>query len=132
MRFLLPILTCAVLVAAASCGGGESDGDATSTVTVSAAAAAEAASYFKQTCVPCHGEVGKGDGPAGASLDPKPADLTSAEWQAGVTDQHIHDIIVSGGAAVGKSPIMPPNPVLKSKDEVVWGLVQFVRALEGK
>ncbi|HZY38300.1 MAG TPA: c-type cytochrome, partial [Mucilaginibacter sp.] len=28
-------------------------------------------------CAPCHGDKGKGDGPAAAALNPKPADHTS-------------------------------------------------------
>jgi mono/diheme cytochrome c family protein len=31
---------------------------------------------FKSYCSPCHGISGKGDGPAAAALNPKPADLT--------------------------------------------------------
>ncbi len=31
---------------------------------------------FLQNCATCHGESGKGDGPAAANLNPKPADLT--------------------------------------------------------
>jgi mono/diheme cytochrome c family protein len=31
---------------------------------------------FRSYCGPCHGVSGKGDGPAAAALNPKPADLT--------------------------------------------------------
>jgi mono/diheme cytochrome c family protein len=36
---------------------------------------------FDQNCVSCHGDEGLGNGPAGASLNPKPANLTSKEVQ---------------------------------------------------
>lgn len=36
---------------------------------------------YRQHCVMCHGSAGKGDGVAGAKLDPKPSDLTSAKTQ---------------------------------------------------
>ena len=36
-----------------------------------------------------------------------------------------------GGAAVGKSPIMPASPDLDEKPEVVEGLVKLVRKFGG-
>jgi mono/diheme cytochrome c family protein len=89
---------------------------------------AEAKKLFKARCVVCHGQNGKGDGPGAAALNPKPRDYTNAEWQKTVTDEEIAKTIVQGGAAVGKSPNMPPNPDLASKPEVVQGLVKVVRS----
>lgn len=89
--------------------------------------AAEAASLFKTRCVVCHGENGKGDGPTAAALNPKPRDYTSAEWQKSVTDDELTKIIVEGGPAVGKSPLMPANPDLKAKPEVVKEIVKIIR-----
>jgi high-affinity iron transporter len=37
---------------------------------------------YKNNCILCHGAAGHGDGAAGARLNPKPADLTSAATQA--------------------------------------------------
>jgi hypothetical protein len=71
---------------------------------------------------------GAGNGPASSGLDPQPRNFTSAEWQAEVTDEHIERIIVSGGAAVGRSPAMPNNPDLNGKPEVVRGLRQIIRS----
>ena len=39
-------------------------------------------------------------------------------------------IIKFGGAAVGKSPAMPPNPDLVAKAEVVTALREHVRSLK--
>jgi len=100
--------------------------------TVPAAAMKEAEEVWKTRCATCHGETGKGDGPAGAALNPKPRDLSLDEWQKSVTDEHIEKIIVDGGPAVGKSPLMPPNPDLASKTDVVKGLRVLVRGLAGK
>ena len=91
--------------------------------------AVEAEEIFKARCVTCHGEQGKGDGPGSAALNPKPRDYTSAEWQKSVTDEHIKKIIIGGGTAVGLSPLMPPNPDLTGKPEVVEALVAVVRNL---
>lgn len=91
--------------------------------------AVEAQEIFQSRCVTCHGENGKGDGPGSAALNPKPRDYTSADWQKSVTDDHIKKIILEGGPAVGLSPLMPPNPDLKDKPEVVDALVKVVRNL---
>ena len=92
----------------------------------------ESMKLFKSRCAVCHGEQGKGNGPGAAALNPKPRDYTNKEWQAKVTDDQIKSVILMGGAAVGKSPIMPASPDLQAKEDVVNGLVQIVRAFNGK
>ena len=88
----------------------------------------QARQMFNTVCVTCHGANGKGDGPAAAGLgSAHPRDYTDPAWQASVTDDEIRKAILEGGAAVGKSPMMPPNPQLKDKPEVLDGLVQIVR-----
>jgi mono/diheme cytochrome c family protein len=99
---------------------------------VPANAAAEAQTIFQTRCSVCHGPSGKGDGPGSAGLDPKPRNFTDPAWQAQVTDEHLEKIITYGGAAVGKSPAMPPNPDLTGKPEVVAALRAYVRTLRGK
>jgi mono/diheme cytochrome c family protein len=94
-----------------------------------AASRAEADKIFAERCTTCHGAGGAGDGPASAGLVPKPRNLQDPAWQASVTDEHIDKIIQYGGAAVGKSPAMPPNPDLMSKPDVVAALRTHVRAL---
>ena len=59
---------------------------------------------FKTRCSTCHGMDGKGNGPAAITLNPKPRNYTDVAWQKSVTDDHIREIIVKGGAALGKSP----------------------------
>lgn len=88
----------------------------------------EAQDLFGTRCMPCHGPTGAGDGPASAGLTPKPRNFHDKEWQASVTDDHIEKIIQYGGAAVAKSPAMPPNPDLMDKP-VVKGLRAHIRNL---
>jgi mono/diheme cytochrome c family protein len=92
---------------------------------------AEAKTIFTTRCATCHGTDGKGKGPASITLNPKPRNYTDVAWQKSVTDDHIREIIVKGGAAVGKSPLMPPNPDLENKPAVVTSLVAMVRAFGG-
>ena len=87
----------------------------------------ESKDIFAQRCVVCHGATGKGDGVGAVALNPKPRNYTDKEWQKSVTDDNLKKIIVGGGPAIGKSPLMPPNPDLSAKPEVVAGLVGIVR-----
>ena len=90
--------------------------------------AQEARNIFNTLCSTCHGQSGTGDGPGAASLNPKPRNYTDKAWQASVTDLQIKQIIVWGGAAMGKSAVMPASPQLESKPEVVDELVKIVRS----
>ncbi len=87
----------------------------------------EAKMLFANVCAQCHGLEGKGDGPAAETLNPKPRNYTDPEWQKSVTDADIKAIIVGGGQAVGKSGMMPPNPNLKDRDDVLTELVGIIR-----
>ncbi len=116
-----------VTLGLAGCSKDEPKG-ATGTTGAAAAPAVDVKPIFAEKCVPCHGEKGKGDGPAAAALNPKPRDYTDKAWQASVTDEQIKKTIVYGGAAVGKSPNMPSAPDLDGKPEVVDGLVKYIRS----
>jgi len=87
-----------------------------------------AKAVYQERCSACHGATGKGDGAGAAALNPKPRNYTDKAWQTSVTDEQIKKTIVYGGAAVGKSPIMPASPDLDGKPEVVDGLVKVVRS----
>lgn len=92
--------------------------------------AAEAKALFAARCVLCHGAGGKGDGVGAAGLNPKPRDMTKAEWQKSVTDAHIAKVIIGGGPSVGLSASMPPNPDLADKKPIVDELVKIVRGMQ--
>jgi len=92
----------------------------------------EAKQMFATVCAACHGIDGTGNGPAAASINPKPRNYTDPAWQASVTDDDIRKIILQGGQAVGKSPMMPAQAQLKDKPEVVSGLVSIVRSFGPK
>ena len=91
------------------------------------AAQAEARELYTSTCVSCHGPDGGGDGLAATGLPAKPASFTDPAWQGRTSDQQIERAIVSGGAAVGKSPLMPANPNLATKPQVVAALRTMIR-----
>lgn len=74
---------------------------------------------WKQNCVPCHGVIGRGDGPQGVGSRPK--DLTDPNWQRVAIDSEIVHTIKKGR---GKMPAFAQIP-----DETVLGLVRLVRML---
>jgi mono/diheme cytochrome c family protein len=102
------------------------------TVPITAAARKEADEIFASRCVACHGPTGEGNGPASSGLNPKPRNFHDPAWQASVPDSHLDKIIQYGGAAVNKSPAMPPNPDLAGKPEVVAALREHIRSLKGQ
>lgn len=108
-------------------GGSEPEGPAAGEP--SAAATAEATKIFETRCVPCHGAQGHGDGPTSKGLTPQPRNLSDAAWHKQVDDAYIERVIQMGGAAVGKSPAMPPNPDLAGKPEVIKALRAKIRSL---
>jgi cytochrome c553 len=89
-----------------------------------------ARSMFNQLCATCHGLTGEGNGQVAANLPVKPRNYTDAAWQASVTDDQIKEIILKGGQAVGKSPMMPANPDLASDPAKLDGLVKIVRGFK--
>jgi cytochrome c553 len=89
--------------------------------------ASQAEQMFGTICVTCHGADGTGNGPAAASLNPKPRNYTDKAWQSSVTDEQIKETILKGGAGVGKSPMMPAQPQLADHPDVLDGLVKIIR-----
>ncbi len=61
---------------------------------------------FKELCVKCHGENGKGDGPAASTLETKPGDLTDCARMGRLSDETIFKVIRDGGPAAGLSRAM--------------------------
>ena len=85
-------------------------------------------SIFARYCVGCHGPAGKGDGPAAAALSPKPRDLTDKPYMVGLKDQYLFELIQKGGAAVGKSPLIPALGS-QLKDGEIRDVIAHLRSL---
>ncbi len=80
----------------------------------------------------CHGADGSGTGPAAAALEVKPRNYTDSAWQATVSDDDLAKTIVQGGAATGKSQLMPGNPDLADKPDIVREIVALIRGFATK
>ncbi len=81
---------------------------------------------YNQICASCHGPSGKGDGPAAAALDPKPRNLSDPKYVSTLSDEQIFKTVKEGGAAVGKSPLMPAwGSVISDND--IWNVIAYLR-----
>ena len=58
---------------------------------------------YQQQCASCHGNSGKGDGPAARAFNPAPASLLREELSA----EHLFLVTRDGGMAHGLAPTMP-------------------------
>ena len=129
LRALSLALLVALLQLGPGCGRG---GSSSSAPAVSASARLEAQSLFAARCAGCHGLQGRGDGPNGQKLSPRPRDFSDAEWQRSVGDEQLRGIIVRGGRVSGKSGFMPAFPDLEGKRELLDAVVRTVRGFESK
>ena len=72
---------------------------------------------WRTQCAPCHGMLGRGDGPQGPMVHA--TDLTLPEWQAKMTDAQIATSIVTGKNKMPRFDFPP---------DVLRGLVARIRA----
>jgi copper transport protein len=82
---------------------------------------------YTAKCVPCHGVSGKGDGPAGLTLNPRPADLTQHAIPGVHTEAQLYEWI-SDGFPGSRMPAF--RSTLSDTDR--WNLVNFIRTMAPK
>jgi mono/diheme cytochrome c family protein len=83
---------------------------------------------FLRHCSTCHGQGGKGDGPAAAFGMVTPRDLTSPTVQARMRDGEIFWKL-SKGRKVGNDVSMPAGEEKIPSEDDRWRVVLFVRSL---
>ncbi|MDP6564619.1 MAG: cytochrome c [Alphaproteobacteria bacterium] len=77
--------------------------------TAAPAEAEDAEVMYKFYCAQCHGLTGKGDGPNVTKDFPvSPRNFTSAAEMNKLTDADMKNVVMDGGPAASKSPMMPP------------------------
>jgi mono/diheme cytochrome c family protein len=79
---------------------------------------------YTANCMTCHGPSGKGDGPGGAALEKKPADL-GARIRSGETDGTLFWKITEG-----RSPMVSWRGSLSETQR--WELVNYIKTFAGK
>lgn len=89
----------------------------------SADVAAHGAKVFATNCALCHGPNGKGDGPAGGSLNPPPRNLVEGKWKVGGDSIALFTTLTKGiaGSSMAAFPHIPAPER--------WALVQYIRSI---
>ena len=83
---------------------------------------------YDRLCSVCHGPTGKGDGQGLRGMPVHPKSFSDAAAFRNVTDQALFDAIQKGGAATGKSPMMPPFGTQLNEGQI-RDLVAYLRTL---
>ena len=86
---------------------------------------------YEKNCAACHGASGKGDGPAAASMNPKPRNLRDSGYMQNLPDSYLLEVITYGGARVDKSPAMPGWGNALNQKEII-DIISYLRQLSGK
>jgi len=78
---------------------------------------------YATNCAMCHGADGKGDGPAGGGLNPKPRNLVEGKWKKVGDRLSLFDVISNG---------LPPSSMAAFKHLPLndrWSLVHYIRSI---
>jgi mono/diheme cytochrome c family protein len=78
---------------------------------------------YAQNCAMCHGAEGKGDGSAGAGLNPKPRNLVEGPWKKGGGYIGHYTVLTDGIAGSSMAAYAHLKPVDR------WALVQFIESI---
>ncbi len=81
---------------------------------------------YGQYCVACHGLEGLGNGEAGKSLNPPPANIAGIVKRPIASDGYLYWTIAEGGAPLGTA--MPPFKASLKKDEI-WKIIVYLSTL---
>jgi mono/diheme cytochrome c family protein len=82
---------------------------------------------FTANCQMCHGPEGKGDGPAAAGLNPKPANFSDPARVKEFSEPRQVRVVTNGGASEKLSPLMPSFSEALSEQQV-RDVIAFIRA----
>ena len=137
MRVIIPVIVAVALTATLRAHGAQqhehpSTGthrhlDAAKTknpVKADATSIAAGKQLYDKQCAACHGEGGKGDGKMAAQVNPKPSDLTDADWKHGSTDGELYLVIHDGAKNTGMKPYGS-----KLTTHQIWDVVNYIRSI---
>ena len=82
---------------------------------------ADAKALYIANCAPCHGDKGRGDGPAASGLNPRPADHSSSAVQSE------SDGALFWKLAEGRAPMPGYKKIFTEQQR--WELINYIRTL---
>jgi mono/diheme cytochrome c family protein len=82
----------------------------------------EGKKLYITNCAPCHGDKGKGDGPASATLNPRPANHSSEAVQSQTDGEIFYKLSTGRGAMAAYKA--------QFNDKQRWSLVNYIRTLK--
>ena len=98
-------------------------------VTNSPQAVQEGMKIYNANCQGCHGVKGDGNGPAAASLTPKPWNFTSGKWikKYGSSDKDVYNRIAQGVPHTSM-----PEWATSLKPEQIWQVLYYIKTFSQK
>ncbi|HSH49369.1 MAG TPA: cytochrome c [Halomonas sp.] len=82
---------------------------------------------YELYCASCHGPSGRGDGPAGENLNPRPTNIAAFSKMPMASDAYLYWTIAEGGSPVGSA--MPPFKDALDETQI-WQLILSLRQME--
>lgn len=76
---------------------------------------------YRSQCTPCHGDEGKGDGPAAATLTPRPPDLNRSDPVRMMSDEELFEFL-----SVGKGSMPSYREILTEQE--LWDVIAWIRS----
>ena len=93
-------------------------------VRADASSVAAGSKLYQSNCSPCHGEAARGDGKMASQFDPKPSDLTDAEWKHGSSDGEVFAVIRDGVKDTGMKGFGS-----KMTARQIWDVINYLRSI---
>jgi mono/diheme cytochrome c family protein len=130
-KYLLLAVLVAIALALAACGGSRAEATPIPSVPADFAGktmpagtdTAAGKEVYAANCESCHGATGVGDGIAGSSLDPKPANLVTFAPQVG-------DDYLFWRVSAGKDGTSMVSWAGILTEEQIWQVVAYIRTLQ--
>ncbi|MEW5721126.1 MAG: c-type cytochrome, partial [Chloroflexota bacterium] len=86
---------------------------------------AQGKQIYDDRCAACHGAAGKGDGPAAAALNPKPANLADKNFMQTLPVDCQFFVIAEGVRSTGMAPWKALG------DDALWKVLIYTRSWSG-
>ncbi len=84
---------------------------------------------YVENCSRCHGADGRGSDELESELARIMPDFADPNWQSSRSDEELFEVILMGGAAVGKNEAMPPWEGVLDEGQIK-SMIKYIRTFE--